>query len=189
MRFLSACLTDATYRIADIERMYQNPELASLYAKKMTDFARANPALMETTQGSGRPDTDMATLRVTLPNYVLRLAMLLNDMKGYASKLANVAPGSEEAQLKEFLLSRSADEIVGCISSRILNLEAQTTTLNDPEFVMAAGSDYGDTLGLVTEQLSSLHDAYTQPDGPVQTLLALAIAVRANPVANAHLLQ
>jgi hypothetical protein len=189
MRFLSACLTDATYRLADIERMYKSPELVSLYAQKMTEFARANPALMQSTQGSGRPDTDMSTLRVTLPNYVLRLAMLLNAMKEKASKLAAAAPGSEDAQLKEVQLSRSADEIVSCIGSRILNLEAQTMTLNHPEFVMAAGSEHGDTLGLVSEQLSSLHDAYTQPDGPVQTLLALAISVRANPVANAHLLQ
>jgi hypothetical protein len=189
MRFLSACLTDATYGIPDLQGMYKTPELAALYERKMTEFALANPALMHTTQGSGRPHVDPMTLNVILPDYVMRLNTLLNTMTKKASNLAKEAPGSAEAQRTEVELSRSADEAVSFISSRMLNLEAQTMTLNDPDFVMAAGSDYGDTLGLVTEQLSSLHDAYTQPDGPVQTLLALAIAVRANPVANAHLLR
>jgi hypothetical protein len=188
MRFLSACLTDAIYKLPDIERMNENPELASLYQRKMTEFGRANPAVMESTQGGPR-NIDIKALKAAIPDYVMRLDLMLKAMKGYASELAKVAPGSDEARTREYRLFRCADEIVTGIGSRVSFLEAQTMTLNDPEFVMAAGSDYGDTLGLVTEQLSSLHEAYTQPDGPVQTLLALAISVRANPVANAYLLQ
>jgi hypothetical protein len=188
MRFLSACLTDAIYKLPDIERMNENPELASLYQRKMNEFGIANPAVMESTQGGPR-NIDIKALKAAIPDYVMRLDLMLKAMKGYASELAKVAPGSDEARTREYRLFRCADEIVAGIGSRVSFLEAQTMTLNDPEFVMAAGSDYGDTLGLVTEQLSSLHDVYTQPDGPVQTFLALAIAVRANPVANAHLLQ
>lgn len=183
MRYLSAILGNTSCSPERFVQLASDPNVRDAYVSAMREVLAQNPeyAVRIAHGSNGNIEPNFSEVIPWIITFNQRLELPLKEMQSNASKLLRANPESDDALKASRNLQKAANEMLTTIQTRISALNAQIAVFSNQNFLEAVAPEVGISLSGFGQSLERIHEAYTDPNGPVQSLLALSYLTSQDP--------